>query len=332
MAQSDQTQRGAADYGREAIEQWAEAARYGVRALKARREAAAGDKPSLKQRLDPSQTDKGGKAGDLADLALARLGTPGRLASKAKMGSRLVERVTGGGGGRGGEEVDAGAEDVDVDSGAEDVGTDSGEENGVAVGDGIGAGAPLPIQGSIDVALPVTAVFDLCTRFEEYPQIVDRVTAIEVDDETHFDVTVRVGKREQQISLELLDELPEERLDWEGVGELEHSGVLTFHPLAPRLTRLELTIERASEGSLEHLKRIVGLPERILDQELRRFKAVAELWEDGKEYEPTEIGTAIEPEGDEEPDEPEVDEEDDEPEVDEEDEQAEEDEQTRKGS
>jgi uncharacterized membrane protein len=314
MAQSDQTQRGPADYGREALEQWAEAARYGVRALKARREAA-GDKPSLKQRLDPSQTDKGGKAGDLADLALARLGAPGRLASKAKMGSRLVERVTGGVGA--GEGVDAGAEDVDTDSEAEDVGADPGEENGVAVGDGIGAGAPLPIQGSIDVALPVAAVFDLCTRFEEYPQIIDRVTAIEVDDETHFDVTVRIGKREQQISLELLDELPEERLDWEGVGELEHSGVLTFHPLAPRLTRLELTIERASEGSIEHLKRIVGLPERSLDQELRRFKAVAELWEDGKEYEPTEIGTHIEPEEDEE---------------DEQAEEAEEDEQTRKGS
>ncbi|MFP5389261.1 MAG: SRPBCC family protein, partial [Thermoleophilia bacterium] len=314
MAQSDQTQRGPADYGREALEQWAEAARYGVRALKARREAAS-EKPSLKERRDPSRADMGGKAGDLADLALARLGAPGRLASKAKMGSRLVERVTGGGGG---EEVDTGAEDVDTDSGTEDAGTESGEENGVAVGDGIGAGAPLPIQGSIDVALPVAAVFDLCTRFEEYPQIVDRVTAIEIEDETHFDVTVRAGKREQQISLELLDELPEERMDWEGVGELEHSGVLTFHPLAPRLTRLELTIERASEGSLEHLKRIVGLPERVLDQELRRFKAVAELWEDGKDYEPTEIGTSAEPE------EPEEDEELEAAEQDEEDEQAEE--------
>jgi uncharacterized membrane protein len=310
MAQNGQAQRGPADYGREALAQWAEAARYGVRALKARREAVS-EKPNLKERLDPTQVEKGGKAGDLADLALARLGTPGRLASKAKMGSRLLERVTGGDGG-----------DEEAGSGPEDVETDSGEENGVAAGDGIGAGAPLPIQGSIDVALPVAAVFDLCTRFEEYPQIVDRVSAIEIDDDTHFTVVVRAGKREQQISLELLDELFEERLDWEGVGELEHSGVLTFHPLAPRLTRLELTIERASEGSLEHLKRIVGLPERILDQELRRFKAVAELWEEGKDYEPAEIGTPV---GRGEPDEGQEAEEEDE-------EEAEEDEQTRKGS
>jgi hypothetical protein len=74
-----------------------------------------------------------------------------------------------------------------------------------------------------------------------------------------------------------------------------------------------LTIERASEGPLDHLRQIVGLPERALTQELRRFKAVAELWEDGKEYEPTEIGTAVE-----------ID--------DEEAEEADDDEQTRKGS
>jgi uncharacterized membrane protein len=299
MAQSGQAQRGAADYGREALTQWAEAARYGLRALRARREASK-DKPSLKQRLDPTQTDKGGKAGDLADLALARLGAPGRLASKVKMGSRLVERVTGGGDAEG-----------QAGSGAEGAGNG---ESGVAAGNGVGAGAPLPIQGSIDVALPVAAVFDLCTRFEEYPQIVDRVSAIEVDDETHFSVVVRAGKHEHQLSLELLDELPEERLDWECAGEFEHSGVLTFHPLAPRLTRLELTIERASEGPLGQLKRIAGLPERVLGQELRRFKAVAELWEDGKAYEPAEIGVPIEREEDEQA------------------EEAEEDEQTRKGS
>src|SRR5690349_14828184 len=98
MAKSGQEQRGAADYGREALAQWSEAARYGVLALKARREAAEGG-PSLKQRLDPTQTDKGGKAGDLADVALAKLGAPGRLASKVKMGSRLVGRVRGEGGG-----------------------------------------------------------------------------------------------------------------------------------------------------------------------------------------------------------------------------------------
>jgi len=287
MSQTRQAEKGAADYGREALLQWADAARYGVRALAARREAVK-EGSSVKERLDPTKTDKGGKAGDIADMVLSKLGRPGRLASKVKLGSRLVDRVT-----PGGERSKA----VEGGDGGE---VEASEPNGVAEGDGVGAGAPLPIQASIDVALPVEAVFELCTRFEDYPQIVDRVTAVEVDDDSHFTVVARVARRAHELSIELLDELPAERLDWECAGELEHSGVLTFHPLAPRLTRLELTIERASEGPVEHLGRILALPERGLRQELRRFKAVAELWEGGKDYEPAEIGplaTEEEPEG-----------------------------------
>jgi uncharacterized membrane protein len=291
MSQMGQAEKSAAEYGREALVEWADAARYGVRALAARREAAkAGhsltdrlDPSALKDRLDPTMTDKGGKAGDMADLALSKLGRPGRLASKVKLGSRLVDRVAGGGGRREADEDDGGAE-------AE---VEAPEANGLAEGDGVGAGAPLPIQAAIDVALPVAAVFELCTRFEEYPQIVDRVTAIEVEDDTHFTLVARVAKRPHELSIELLDELPEERLDWECAGELEHSGVLTFHPLAPRLTRLEMTIERGSEGLVEQVGRLLALPERGLKQELRRFKAVAELWEGGKGYEPTELGSPV---------------------------------------
>ena len=300
MSQTGQAEKGAAEYGREALAEWADAARFGVRALAARREAAkAGsglegrpDPGGLKDRLDPTETDKGGKAGDMADLALSKLGRPGRLASKVKLGSRLVERLTpsgerseadGADAGDGGAEAEAEPPEVD----------EAPEANGVAEGDGVGAGAPLPIQAAIDVALPVAAVYELCTRFEEYPQIVDRVSAVEVDDDTHFTFVARVGKRPHELSIELLDELPEERLDWECTGELEHSGVLTFHPLAPRLTRLEMTVERDSEGLVEHVGRLLALPERGLKQELRRFKAVAELWEDGKGYEPTEIGSPV---------------------------------------
>jgi uncharacterized membrane protein len=284
MSQSGQAEKGPAEYGREAFLQWADAARYGMRALAARREAAD-DRPALRERLDPTKTDKGGKAGDVADLALSKLGAPGRLASKVKLGSRLVERVTPG--------SQKGKPAEDSDGGGE---VEASDTNGVAEGDGVGAGAPLPIQVAIDVALPVAAVFELCARFEDYPQIVDRVIAVEVEDDTHFTVAARTGRRRHELSIELLDELPEERLDWECVGDLEHSGVLTFHPLAPRLTRIELTIERDSEGPVERLGRVLALPERGLRQELRRFKAVAELWEDGKAYEPTEIGLFVEEE------------------------------------
>jgi uncharacterized membrane protein len=123
--------------------------------------------------------------------------------------------------------------------------------------------------------------------------MIERVSAVEIEDDTHFTVLARAGKAQHQLPIELVGEEAEERLDWECVGEFEHSGVLTVHPLAPRLTRLEMTIERDSEGPLAQLARVIGLPERALRQELRRFKAVAELWEEGKRYEPSLLGPVI---------------------------------------
>jgi uncharacterized membrane protein len=283
------TEKGAADYGREALAQWSEAARLGMRALAARRAAGEG-KPGLGERLDPTRIDKGGKAGDVADLALSKLGAPGRLAAKVKMGSRLVDRFIGPEDAEPAEQVEEEVAEPEPEAEAEPA----------SEGDGAGAGAPLPIQGSIDVALPVAAVFELCTRFEEYPQMIERVSAVEVEDDTHFTVLARAGKAQHRLSIELVGEEAEERLDWECAGELEHSGVLTVHPLAPRLTRLEMTIERDSEGPLAQLARVIGLPERALRQELRRFKAVAELWEEGKRYEPSLLGPVIAEEEEEE--------------------------------
>src|SRR3954447_18264242 len=128
MSQTRQAEKGAADYGREALSQWADAARYGMRTLAARREAAK-DGRGLKERLDPTKTDEGGKAGDMADLALSKLGRPGRLASKVKLGSRLVDRVAGGGGQR---EADAG--DGGAETEAPEV-EEAPEANGLAEGD-----------------------------------------------------------------------------------------------------------------------------------------------------------------------------------------------------
>ena len=87
-------EKGAVAYGREALSHWGEAIRYGARAISARRQERA-DRAPLKDRLNPARTDKGGKAGDVADKALSKMGTPGKLASKVSLGSRIVERIGG---------------------------------------------------------------------------------------------------------------------------------------------------------------------------------------------------------------------------------------------
>jgi uncharacterized membrane protein len=234
----DTDEKGAAEYGREALAQFREAARYGARALAERK------------------ARRGGAGHGLVERVLPALGV---------------------GGDEGG--------DSDADGGEDDHLFD--------------ASAPLPIQESIDVAVPVAAVFDLCTHFEELPRFSERIEEVDVEDDTHLTVTLKLAGRAQELPIEIVGEEPEERLDWEGLDGVPHSGVVTFHPLAPRLTRLELTIEQDSEGLRERLMRRIGVPERTVRQELRRFKAYAELWDEANEYRSADFK---DPASEEEPD------------------------------
>jgi len=293
-------EKGAAEYGREALSQFRDAARYGAKALAERKatrgssavgkgiaskanETVSGGKgkvddtaSSVKEHL-PLPRAGGGAAselGELADAALARFGKKGKLASKIGVGHRIVDRLLPD------PEEEAGDE-------AEETGSAGAPEDADSSGDDehlFDARTPIPIQESIDVAVPVAAAFDLCLRFEELPRFSDRIAEVDVEDDTHLTLLVKLGGHRQTLGVEIVGEEPEERLDWEGVEGVEHSGVVTFHPLAPRLTRVEVTIEQRSERLRERLLRSVGLPERTVRQELRRFKAYAELWDEANDF------------------------------------------------
>ncbi|MCW2980542.1 MAG: cyclase/dehydrase [Solirubrobacterales bacterium] len=287
-------EKGAAELGREAFAQFRDAARYGAKALaerKAARGASGGgtdlkkekeDKPaSVKDRLPVPHTGGGAAAelGELADAALARFGKKGKLASKMGVGHRLVNRLLP-------EPEEEPDEEPDAPGAADDPG--GADEPG---GDEhlFDASTPIPIQESIDVAVPVAAAFDLCMRFEELPRFSDRIEEVDVEDDTHLTVLARIGSHRRTLGIEIVGEEPEERLDWDGVEGIEHSGVVTFHPLAPRLTRVEVTIEQTSERLRERFLRSVGMPERTVRRELRRFKAYAELWDEANDFKSADL-------------------------------------------
>jgi uncharacterized membrane protein len=275
-------EKGAAEYGREALSQFRDAARYGAKALAERKatrgatKATEGIASSLKDQL-PIPRAGGGAAselGELADAALARFGKKGKLASKIGVGHRIVDRLLPA------PEEEAGDEAEEAESaGAPEDADSPGDDEHL-----FDARTPIPIQESIDVAVPVAAAFDLCLRFEELPRFSDRIAEVDVEDDTHLTLLVKLGGHRQTLGVEIVGEEPEERLDWEGIEGVEHSGVVTFHPLAPRLTRVEVTIEQRSERLRERLLRTVGLPERTVRQELRRFKAYAELWDEANDF------------------------------------------------
>jgi hypothetical protein len=84
-------------YASAAVKPVAKGATQGVKnSVKDRLSAATSSETSVKDRINPSSTEKGGKVGDAADALLAKMGKPGKLASKVSLGSRVVGRLAPG--------------------------------------------------------------------------------------------------------------------------------------------------------------------------------------------------------------------------------------------
>jgi uncharacterized membrane protein len=200
-----------------------------------------------------------GRVGHAADALISKLGAPGALASKLGAGSRIVERMRGGGhagtNGRG-TSNDDGSWDHEM---------------------------PIPIQESMEVAVPVKTAYALCTRFADYPEFIDRVESAEEIDESTVAFEAKVRGVRRRIELEIVDERPNRRIDWEGTGGLEHSGVISFHPLAPSLTHIELTVDLEPQDLVQRLTRAAHLTARAIRADMHRFKAYAELWQEDEE-------------------------------------------------
>src|SRR5262249_19111285 len=135
-----------------------------------------GDKPPLKERLNPATTQKGGKVGDAADNLLSKLGFLGKTASKLSLGSRP-----------GGKVVPDAATKARPPGGKKSSG---GKQKAAPEGDA--EHPPIPIQESIDLAVPIRSAFALATRFEDFAQWSDRIESAEETDDDHVALDLKM--------------------------------------------------------------------------------------------------------------------------------------------
>jgi uncharacterized membrane protein len=76
---------------------------------------------------------------------------------------------------------------------------------------------------------------------------------------------------------EVLDQRPNESFAWQSVKGSDCAGLITFHRLSERLTRLELNLDVIPQGMPEAMGLLTYLADRRAEADLRRFKAHVEL-------------------------------------------------------
>ena len=133
----------------------------------------------------------------------------------------------------------------------------------------------VPIQVSIDIAVPIDVVWDEWMTFESLSEGVDRIEDVERDgDELYGRIAGRLGR---EWAAEILDERPCESFAWRSVQGSDCAGLVTFHELADRLTRVEVDLDVVPNGPAQAITFASHIAHRRAEAELRRFKARLEF-------------------------------------------------------
>ena len=143
--------------------------------------------------------------------------------------------------------------------------------------EGVGDGRRMPIQQSVEVGVPVEKAWKLWNKYEDYPKFMHRVESAEKVDPTHVEFTGKIWGIRRNWDAKITEKRTNEVIAWTSEDGLENSGVVTFHRMGPRLTRIELNLDIAPHGPIEKIGRGMRFTKRAVRADLHRFKAYAEM-------------------------------------------------------
>jgi uncharacterized membrane protein len=144
---------------------------------------------------------------------------------------------------------------------------------------GIGEGRRMPVQQSIDVAVPIQTAYNQWTQYEEWPEFMHRVKRVNQEDPTEVSFTAKIWGKSKEFKAKIVTARPGEKIKWEVTEGINHTGWITFHELGPKLTRLELSLDLEPGGLLEKAARGMRHVKRAARGDLHRFKAYIEALE-----------------------------------------------------
>jgi uncharacterized membrane protein len=229
----------------------------------------------IAKRVAPKVSDLGEQAKDkVSDAASGAASSIGDQAKEAVKGAAASKLIPGGGDSEG----EGLLSKLTPGSSGDD---DKDEEGRAAPGQG-GSGRRMPIQQSVDVAVPIKVAYNRWTMFEDWPDFMHRVESVDQADDTTLSVSMKVWGITRRFEAEIMEQRPDQRIEWNVSEGLSHTGVVTFHELAPRLTRVEVSLDFEPHGMLEKMGRGMRFAKRAVRADLHRFKALVELEEEAE--------------------------------------------------
>jgi uncharacterized membrane protein len=132
------------------------------------------------------------------------------------------------------------------------------------------------IVESIEVGVPVRLAYNQWTQWEDFPTFTKKVEQAQPDDgdeamKVKWKAQVFWSHREWEATI--TDQRPDERIVWNSAGSKGHvDGAVTFHELAPRLTKIVVVLEYHPQGFMERTGNLWRAQGRRTRLELKHFQ------------------------------------------------------------
>jgi len=129
------------------------------------------------------------------------------------------------------------------------------------------------IVESIDVGVPISLAYNQWTQFGDFPGFMKKVESVEQAEEQKLNWKAQVFWSHRTWEATIQQQRPDDQIVWRSKGPKGHvDGSVTFHELAPNLTRILVVLEYHPQGLFERTGNLWRAQGRRVRLELKHFR------------------------------------------------------------
>ncbi|WP_406099031.1 SRPBCC family protein [Streptomyces sp. NBC_01013] len=136
----------------------------------------------------------------------------------------------------------------------------------------------------LDVGVPLRTAYDHWSQYDQFSSFAKGVRDVSMGDETDSDWKVKVGPSSRSFKATVQEQVPDERIVWTSEGAKGTTrGAVSFHELAPSLTRIVLVMEYYPSGFFEKTGNLWRAQGRRVRLDFKHFQRYVSLTEEEPE-------------------------------------------------
>lgn len=132
------------------------------------------------------------------------------------------------------------------------------------------------IDRVIDIDLPLQAVYNQWTRFEDFPLFMEGVTNVRQGDCQHVHWEAQIAGCKKTWEAEIVEQEPDHCIAWRSTSGVKMAGRVEFDAVGGSCTRMYLHLDYEPEGVLESAVAALGFVKARVGSDLLRFKEFVE--------------------------------------------------------